>query len=556
MGLGFIAYIDHMRLPGCVKMGERLASGSSGSSGYAGFTHSDVDYAGSAWGEYVASVSVDSGGKGTAGRPRYHKEMNVRRIIAALLAVTLGTHAPIGLAQNLPDLGETAQGSLSPQTERRIAELIMRDIRRDPSFIDDPEVGAYLDSIGRRLVAVSPDARADFEFFGIRDPSINAFAMLGGLVGVNSGLILSAQSESEFAGVVAHEVAHVTQRHIARQLERQSQLSLPLIAAMLVGVLAARSNPQIAQAAIVGAQAAAIQASINYTRDFEREADRVGFSLLEQAGFDVNGMPDFFGRLQRATRLVESNAPSYLRTHPLTTERMADLQNRAAQARYRQRPDSLEFQLVRARLRAAQGSPREAVTAFETQLRDRRFSSEPSARYGLAMAFWRNREWRRAEQELAEARRVAGPHAMFETLGASIKRGAGQMVAGRDQLVQANRQFGAVFYVQMALMDMQHGLGDHRAAIKLGNDLLASHPRNHSLRGMLARNHAGLGERAAQHRQQAEAYFLTGALPAAIEQLGFARSSPDADFYIQSSIDARLREMRAIYEEEKKTPIR
>src|SRR5258708_4435386 len=302
----------------------------------------------------------------------------------------------------------------------------MREIRlREPSFLDDPELTEYVNEIGRRIVAASPGSRQDFEFFMVRDNTINAFAMPGGFVGVHTGLLLAAQTESELAGVLAHEVAHVTQHHLARLLGKQEQMSIPTLAAVVLGLLAVRAHPDLAQAVIAGAGATGIQAQLNYTRDFEREADRIGFQFLQQAGFDVGGMGSFFERMQKATRLYENNAPAYLRTHPLTSERIADMQNRAQTAAYKQAPDSIEFSLARAKLRAEQGLPREAVSHFAELVREHRYADEAGARYGLASARARAREFSAAAIEVESVRKLVGTHPMVELLAARIRTGAG-----------------------------------------------------------------------------------------------------------------------------------
>lgn len=475
--------------------------------------------------------------------------MRLKRILVATLAATLATTSG---AQNLPDLGEASQASFTPQNERRLGEMIMREIRRDPAYLDDPEATAYIETIGRRLVGVSSEARQDFEFFLVRDNTINAFALPGGFVGVHSGLLLAAQSESELAGVLAHEIAHVTQRHIARQFEKQDQLKWPLIAGLLVALLAARSSPQAAQAAIATSQAGAIQASLNYSRDFEREADRVGFQLLEQSGYDVNGMPGFFERLLKSTRFYENNAPAYLRTHPLTTERMADLQNRAAGAHYKQSPDSIEFQLARAKLRATQGAPRDAVAALEAQLRDRRFGNEAATHYGLATALLASRDPKRAEIELATARKLAGSHPMFDTLDAQIKLAMGQGPTARDLLAQSIKENGRRPYLLYAYAETLQTLGQHREALTVLDDLNKLRPHDARLYNMQAKSYAATGARALQHRAQAESYYLQGSTPAAVEQLQLATSAGDANFYLQSQIDVRLRELKRLQIEEKK----
>ncbi|HZX30493.1 MAG TPA: M48 family metalloprotease, partial [Rhodocyclaceae bacterium] len=300
------------------------------------------------------------------------------RLTALALAFVLAL--PSLHADELPELGDAASDDLSLATEKKIGQQIMHEIRwRDPSYLDDPDVESYLNQLGSRLASASSDPAIGFHFFPVNDLSINAFAMPGGFIGVHTGLILSAQTESELAGVLAHEVSHVTQRHIARQISKEKQLSIASMLGMAVALLAARSNSQVASAAIVSGQATAVSAQLAFSRDFEREADRSGFEILSKAGFDVRGMSNFFERLQRAGRLYETNAPVYMRTHPITGERMSDMQNREHQVAYRQVPDSVDFQLVRARLKAQQGTPAEALRDFQALVKDKKFASEAAA---------------------------------------------------------------------------------------------------------------------------------------------------------------------------------
>lgn len=473
----------------------------------------------------------------------------MKRLFSFVLAVALVTSSS---AQNLPDLGESAQAGFSTQNERKLGEMIMRELRRDPAFLDDPEAQSYVESVGYKLVAAAGGTRQGFDFFVIRDPSINAFAMPGGFVGVHAGLVMASQSEAEMASVLGHEIAHVTQRHIARQLDKQSQMQMAAIAGLIIALLAARSNPDVTSAAIATTQAGAIQAALNYSRDLEREADRLGFQYLDAAGYDVNGMVGFFERLQRATRLQEYNAPAYLRTHPLTTERIADMQNRAAGARYRQQADSLEFHLVRAKLRALQGNPREAIATFENQLKEKRFVAEGPSRYGLAYSLYRARELVRAESELAAVRKLAVTHSMIETLDAAIKL-ANQNVDGAIAILErAMKESGGRYSVAYSYVEALQVGGRHKEALGFLEDLIKQRPRDARSHGMQAKSYAAIGRRALQHRSQSEVYYLQGALPAAIEQLQLAQSAGDGDFYLLSSVDSRLRALKAEYTEERK----
>ncbi|MDA0226201.1 MAG: M48 family metalloprotease, partial [Proteobacteria bacterium] len=208
---------------------------------------------------------------------------------------------PRALAQSLPELGGLSDGALPARLEQRIGAEIMRDIRlREPSYLDDSEVTDYLNVLGGRLVAASPDVRQRFEFFAIRDSSMNAFALPGGYIGVHTGLITTVETESELASVLAHEVAHVTQRHIARLIGAQQQLQIPTMVALAAALLLGRSRPDLAAGAAAALLAGALQSEINYTRSFEREADRIGFQVLSRAGFDTHAMSGLFEKMQRS----------------------------------------------------------------------------------------------------------------------------------------------------------------------------------------------------------------------------------------------------------------
>jgi len=473
------------------------------------------------------------------------------RIAAACLSVAL--LVPQAPAQSLPELGDTSGALLSPSLERKIGEQAMREIRlREPSYLDDPELTEYVNEVGRRIVAATSDAQQDFEFFLVRDNTINAFAMPGGFVGVHTGLILAAQTESELAGVLSHEVAHVTQHHLARLLGKQDQMSIPTLAAVILGVLAARSRPDVTQAVIAGASAASVQSQLNYTRDFEREADRIGFQYLQQAGFDVTAMGTFFGRMQKATRLYENNAPAYLRTHPLTSERIADMQNRAQDAVYKQSPDSVEYHLARAKLLAELGTPRDALANFDALVREHRYADEAGARYGLASALARARDFPRAASQAESVRKLLGPHPMVESLVARIRLGQGDAAAARDVLRSALSRYPNYRPLHYAYIEVLQGMGQHQAALSWLADLVKSYPRDGKLYNLQAKSYAASGKRLLHHQALAETYVLQGTLPAAIEQLQLAQKSGDGDFYQLSAVEARLRDLRTLQAEERK----
>ena len=470
----------------------------------------------------------------------------------AVICLGLALIATQVLAQALPELGDTSGALISPALERKIGEQALQEIRHEPNYLDDPEITEYVNELGQRLVAATPDAQQGFEFFVLRDNTINAFAMPGGFVGVNTGLLLAAQTESELASVLAHETAHVTQHHLARLIAKQDQMSMPTLAAILVGLLAARSRPDVTQAVITGATAANVQSQLNYTRDFEREADRIGFQRLQAAGFDVSAMPTFFERLQKATRLYENNAPAYLRTHPLTSERIADMQNRAQNAVYKQSPDSVEFYFVRAKLVAEQGRPSEAVAHFDEVVREHRYADEAGARYGLASALLRARDFRRATSEVEAVKKLAGSDPMVDLLSARVRLGEGDPAGARDVLRSALSRFPNYRPLHYAYVDVLQGMGQHQAALAWLSDLVKSYPRDARLYSLQAKSYAASGKRLLHHQALAETYVLQGTLPAAIEQLQLAQKSGDGDFYQLSAVEARLRDLRTQQAEERK----
>jgi predicted Zn-dependent protease len=379
---------------------------------------------------------------------------------------------------------------------------------------------------------------------------INAFALPGGFIGVHSGLIVNAQTESEFAGVMAHEIAHVLQRHLARQLQAANQLSPLALVGLGLAMLAARSSPQLAQGAMIASQAAPLAAMLNYSRDFEREADRMGFQILQDGGYEPAGMASFFARLQQNTRLYDNNAPAYLRTHPLTVERIADMQNRAQEAPYRQRPDSIEFQLVRAKLRAGDGAPQDAVAHFRTLLAEKRFATEAATRYGYAQALLRAKDYAAAEREVGLLRKTAALHPMIETLATRVRMAAGDRAGAEKIIAAAARNYPDNAGVLYEYAEVLQALGNHARAIEVLREVLKQRPQDARAYTLIAKSYSALGKRTDQHRALAEGYYLQGGLAAAVDQLQLAQKAGDGDFYTLSVIDARLRELRRLQQEE------
>ena len=309
-------------------------------------------------------------------------------LLLAMLPVSTG-HAQ---ENTLPSIGGAGGGLISEQQEAEIGRQVMISIRRSAPQITDPLVYDYLNDVIYRLVHSAPLKNRDLTLTIIDSPDINAFAVPGGIVGINAGLALNASSEQQFASVLAHELAHLSQRHFARRMEQQ-ETSAPLtIAGMLAGiVLSAVTQSDIGIAAIAGTQALSVQNMLAYSRAHEQEADRIGMEILADAGMDPRGMPEMFETMMRQNRLQGNRPPEYLSTHPLTQSRVSDTRNRAEQYPERDVRDTQEYHLMHSRLQVYYArSAKVAVETFQDYLNRSDTEKTDAIRYGLAVAHLRN----------------------------------------------------------------------------------------------------------------------------------------------------------------------
>jgi predicted Zn-dependent protease len=473
-------------------------------------------------------------------------------VVATTLVAASLSYTHQALANELPDLGDVSATVMSPLQEQEISEQIMRQVAVSDDVLSDIEVSDYLQSLGARLVANGPDKRQKFNFFVVQDPSINAFAMPGGVVGVHTGLILASNTESELASVLGHEIGHVTQRHLARMLASQKYDTFKNLAGIALALLVARSNPQLASGAMTTASAIGVQNQLDYTRDYEREADRIGLQILDSGGFDVRAMPQFFKTLQRGSRFAEGGAPSFLRTHPLTSERIADVANRVEQMPYKQVADGLEFQYVKAKLRAMLGTTQTAIDLFEQNISEQRYANAAAEHYGLAVALLRKSAWAAVEKELAWLKKNATPHPMIESLAARLEVARNKPAAAAEKYASGLRAFPdnrALIYGYA-----EHYLATKQAAqaiqlVKSKQDLYVD---DAYLYDLLAKAYSMQNKVLLSHQAQSEAYYRKYDLVRAIEQMDLAAKANDGDFYQQSIVEARLRQLRQMMGDEKK----
>jgi predicted Zn-dependent protease len=449
---------------------------------------------------------------------------------------------------DLPDLGDSTGTFLSPAYERRLGQAFLNEVRRKADIVSDPEVEAYIRSIGYRLVSHSDDNTRDFTFFVVRSPQINAFAAPGGIVGVNSGTIIASQTESELGGVIAHEIAHVTQKHMARSVEKQQQMSIPMMAAMLGAILIATQNPDAGQAAMAAIQGGAMQSRINFTRSNEEEADRVGMQLLARSGLDPEGMPDFFEKLQRDSRYA-ANAPEFLSTHPLTTNRIADSRARADRyPRHRNHDESKLYQYVRAKLIVGsyQKNPMDAVSYYRGQLNDGKIhDDEAILRYGLALALMKVARFDEARSILDSLlqRQPENTSLLLARAGVEAEQGNfSRAIAIYDRMQKLYPRYRPLVF---SYADTLLAAKQPQKALDLLKQYGKHNDPDIKYYDYLARAEAESGHPIESSIAHAEYYYLTGETRVAIEQLKYLlrRQQPRPDYYQGERIRARIADL-------------
>ena len=478
----------------------------------------------------------------------------------------------------LPDMGDPGGDSLSRMDEKKYGEMIMRQIRPDADYSNDLPIYDFLNQMERRLLQAAKRLQLgganeqgsgayNFEVFAVKDSSINAFALPGGFIGFHTGLLVSAETDSEVASVMGHETGHVLQRHLARQMDKQTTNTMIALAGILLGALAASRNPGAASGLMQGGQAVAVNNQLSYSRDAEREADRIGFQILAASGYDVNGAPGFFQRLQKATGIMDSGVPSYVRTHPLTTDRIADMQDRARNIANRNVPTSVEFYFIKARARMEQSGNSSQMydlkNTFEALSKQSVPGKQMEGFYGLALVAQKQGKFDQASSYLQQARNLANsssaPGSPIQRQSLSLDITASELALARGkgdealQIAQATlKAYPQSYAAGAAMMNAYLKLGRTNDAITWLKARTRLQPNEVVWWTMLSNAYDQAKNVPMRHYALGEKYALEGAWPSAIEQLKIARSSGGADFYQASSIDARLREMQKQYQEELK----
>lgn len=457
-------------------------------------------------------------------------------------------------AIELPEIGSSFGSLLSPVEEDQLGADFMRQLRQQVTVIDDVEINEYINGLGQKLAAYSNDAKQRFHFFVIDEPSVNAFAVPGGYIALHTGLILKTQSESELASVIAHEIAHVTQHHMVRTVESMEKFSLPYMATLLAAVALSGKNPELAQAAMATALAGGQQLQINFTREHEKEADRIGMQTLHDADFDPYDMPKFFDKLQSISRYYEA-IPEFLRTHPMSTDRSAEAFSRAEQYPKKMlHKDSAYYHLMRAKvLVLTDKEPHQLVQKLKTMLQEKRFRDERATHYALALALLADKQIEQVQPEIDWLLQQDGDRVIYRSLAAQLALSQNKVQEAMQCYTQAlkiypNNQKLTLEYVEILMQNQQ---------AEQAKTLLLALPANDNptYYYLLARVHKAVKAFPEAYLTMAEYYDLIGQTALALEQMKLARQLKNLNFYMATRIEARYRELQQQLLEEKKNQI-
>lgn len=478
----------------------------------------------------------------------YNTHRNAKAGFLGLALACLLLLPPLARSQStdpLPTIGGVGGGLISEQQESDIGRQVMMSIRRSASQIDDPLVYDYLSAMIYRLVPSAPLHSRDLTLALIDNPGINAFAVPGNIVGINGGLFLNAESEQQFASVLAHELAHLSQRHFARRMEQQ-ETSAPLtIAGMVAGIiLSAVTQSDIGIAAIAGTQAMAVQNMLAYSRSHEQEADRVGMEILANSGMDPRGMPEMFEIMMRQNRLQGNRVPEYLSTHPLTQSRVSDTRSRAEQYAEGQFADSTEYHLIRARLQVRYArSVDVALDTFRSNLEQANPEHANALRYGLAVALLQNNRPQQAEAELRTLLKGNPGRITYLVTLAEALVGQKNFDEARQLMQSALERNPGNYPITDKLATIEIESGNAQRAVDHLQRLTRDLPSREYLWLQLAEAEGMARNIVGVHQARAEYNILIGDLEAAVRQLRQAQEKLPAGTPTRQVVTERLSEV-------------
>jgi beta-barrel assembly-enhancing protease len=467
----------------------------------------------------------------------------LNRLLLVLTACLLTASAGASPHRDLPNIGSQADTVFTRSQAESIGRTVLRQLREQGSVLEDPEIADYIQSVGQRIAMHAHEGEHRFEFFVVNDDAINAFALPGGYIGINTGLITATRSESELAGVLAHEVAHVTQKHIARRIQGTGRTSILATAAVLAAIMLGASG-DVVPAAIMSAQGLAVQEQINYTRANEYEADRVGLHFLAEAGFDPMGMPSFFEVISRYSGMPGSRVPEYLQTHPLSSARVAETRSRAERTEPRTTSESPAYNLMRARIQVMNArSAKDALARFSADMERDSERATSATRYGWGLALLRAGRYEEALPVFQRLRDDDETTVIFHSALGEALILADRADEGLKVFEQAARLFPrnrplTVRYGE-ALIRTGHFEEAHALLLDLFNNVRPTPPQVR----LIANAADAAGETAEALYYMSEYHLLTGHLHMALEKLAAALREPDIQPWQQARFEARIAEL-------------
>lgn len=467
----------------------------------------------------------------------------------AICLLSLSSYAPFAQAQSqLPDIGGSAFSTLTPEKEKQLGDVLMRQTRGRLPMVYDPLLDEYINALGNRLVARANDVKFPFKFYWVNNRQINAFATLGGNIASHTGTLAVAESESEFASVMAHEIAHVTQRHIARFVEAQNQRAPLTIASLLGAIVLATVNPEAGMAAMVASQGAAQQSAINFTRSNEQEADRIGMTILAEAGFDPNAVPAFFGRLAEQSRFANQQL-AFLQTHPLSQARVADTRLRAQQFPQRFVPDSMDFTLSQARVLARyHHNTQDALVIFKRRLAEPGGNTRAN-RYALAIALLDSKDYGAALEMLKPLMEQDAHNLYYLDVYTDILIGQQRFdealeLLQQEYLLRPNNQVVTLNYANVAVK-----AGSYPLAIHLLRNLLYHKDDNILAYDLLAEAYKKQEDFARYYEARADLFYQMANYPKAIDDLNEALNHLKPEARLENRrLEAKKRQWQAEFE--------
>ncbi len=444
--------------------------------------------------------------------------------------------SPLPAQINLPDLGNSAATQMTLEQENEQGLSFYLQLKHDGYIIEDPVINSYITQLGENLLSSAETGDRKFTFFVVNNPQINAFAMLGGYIGINTGLILASETESELASVIAHEITHVTQQHLLRIMEKMGNQSAPAAAAILAAILLGKSDPMAAEAAVYSVIANQYQSMISYTRMHEHEADRIGIEMLASAGYDPNGMVDFFSKLEQTHRYGDNSLPEYLRTHPVTTTRISEAKDRAQLFSKNSVKHNLNFDLAKAKIDVLTLLENKAfIHYWETELQQNKRLTTGNL-YALALAYIADGAYKKALPLCSQLITNHPQNIPIIETHAHLLHLMGNSEEAQKRLKKALLLYpnNPALTIELAKQLLDDSQFDEARQYLNGFTEKRAIPEGYQL---LSKVESRAGNRGYAHFYLAQYHLLYREYPLVMTQLRYARENAGQDFYLSSRIN-------------------